>query len=248
MGFIYKITNIVNGKLYIGQTEQLDPNKRWQSHKSSIKHNSGCPLLSAAVNKYGINSFKFEVLIICFDEDRYNYEKEYILKYNTLAPNGYNATKGGEPGGNFKGKTHTEKTKLILKNKATIWNNNPENKKKIRDFVHRGMLASEKWKKAKEENRVGTHKYNRQPKLDETKTKISSSLKQFYETNIVEFKKRKPRNGRSICQYSPTNILLNSFINAAEASRQIGIGRKNIQANLSGRNKTAGGFIWKYDD
>jgi hypothetical protein len=40
------------------------------------------------LNKYGLESFKFEVVIICFDEDRFNYEKEYIKKYNSQAPNG----------------------------------------------------------------------------------------------------------------------------------------------------------------
>ena len=59
-------------------TTEATPNKRWNSHKAAIKHNNGCPLLTNAFKKYGIKSFKFEIIIICFDEDSYKYEKEYI--------------------------------------------------------------------------------------------------------------------------------------------------------------------------
>ena len=62
MGFIYKITNILSGKCYIGVTTKKDVNERWSAHKSSIKCGNGCPLLMKAFNKYGEESFKFEVL------------------------------------------------------------------------------------------------------------------------------------------------------------------------------------------
>lgn len=80
MGYIYKITNTTNNKCYIGVTTKNNPNERWRGHKDSIKSGRGCPLLRGAFNKYGEDAFKFEVIIICFDEDVYNYEKEYILK------------------------------------------------------------------------------------------------------------------------------------------------------------------------
>ncbi len=67
MGFIYKITNIVSNKCYIGETKEDTPEKRWQRHIQSIKRNEGCPALKDAIKKYGIEKFKFEVLIICFD-------------------------------------------------------------------------------------------------------------------------------------------------------------------------------------
>jgi hypothetical protein len=37
------------------------------------------------VKKYGIENFTFEILIICFDEERYKFEMEYIKKYNSMA-------------------------------------------------------------------------------------------------------------------------------------------------------------------
>ena len=57
MGYIYKITNTVNNKVYIGQTKQ-DPNKRWRGHKNAIKNGIGCPLLQKAFNKYGADKFR----------------------------------------------------------------------------------------------------------------------------------------------------------------------------------------------
>jgi group I intron endonuclease len=131
MGFIYKITNTINGKCYIGETTKTDPEKRWKEHKSTIKRGVGCPALQNSVIKHGIDNFKFEILIICFDEDRYKYEIEYIKKYKTLIPNGYNILEGG-PGGSFKGKKHSEETKQLLsKNNKQKYIDNPELKKEM---------------------------------------------------------------------------------------------------------------------
>ena len=71
MGYIYKITNKINGKCYIGETTKDDPNKRWKQHKNTIKKGMGCPALGLAVKKYGIENFEFCILIICFDSDRF---------------------------------------------------------------------------------------------------------------------------------------------------------------------------------
>jgi len=57
-----------------------NPYIRWNEHKRTIKNGIGCPALQDAVKKYGIDKFKFEILIICFDEDRFKYEIEYIKK------------------------------------------------------------------------------------------------------------------------------------------------------------------------
>lgn len=131
MGFIYKITNTINGKCYIGETTKSDPEKRWYQHKNTIKRGVGCPALQNSVIKHGIDNFKFEILIICFDEDRYKYEIEYIKKYKTLIPNGYNILEGG-PGGSFKGKKHSEETKQLLsKNNKQKYIDNPELKKEM---------------------------------------------------------------------------------------------------------------------
>lgn len=90
MGYIYRIVNRINCKVYIGESKSLDIQQRWNGHIRSIISKYGAPALIEAFEKYGLDNFKFEVIIVCFDEDLLYYEAEYIRKYNTLVPNGYN--------------------------------------------------------------------------------------------------------------------------------------------------------------
>jgi hypothetical protein len=92
MGYIYKITNKTNKKCYIGQTRQKDVTTRWREHR---KKKNGCPLVKKAIKKYGIDNFSFSIVIICFDEDLDKFEIEYIKKFNSVVPNGYNISDGG---------------------------------------------------------------------------------------------------------------------------------------------------------
>ena len=88
---IYKITNILNGKIYIGQS--VHPDKRWWEHKNRAKtHYDEFPL-HLAISKYGEENFTFEILEWTKDFD--NEEKRLIKKYNSLSPNGYNISEGG---------------------------------------------------------------------------------------------------------------------------------------------------------
>lgn len=128
MGFIYKITNTITNKCYIGETKKSNPELRWNEHKRKIEKGIGCPALQDAVKKYGIDNFKFTVLIICFDEDRFKFEKEYIKKYNSLSPNGYNLTAGG----GFYNKKHTNETiKKITQTSKQMYINNPNLREQI---------------------------------------------------------------------------------------------------------------------
>jgi hypothetical protein len=54
-------------------------------------------------------------------------------------------------------------------------------------------------------------------------------------------------NSKPVSQYSKDDILIASFRSMNNASKITGIDRQNIEAVASGRNKLAGGFIWKYD-
>lgn len=109
MAVIYRIRNRVSGKCYIGETKEKDPYVRWKAHQQTIAKGIGCPALQDAVRKYGIQNFEFTILIFCFDEDRFQYEKDYIKRYNSQVPNGYNITPGGEGGGFLWEKTYQRK-------------------------------------------------------------------------------------------------------------------------------------------
>jgi len=96
MACIYIIKNTINSKVYIGQTTNT-AEKRFKKHLSMI-YSNGCSALYPAFKKYGIENFKVETLIEGeFDLQTLNeLEKTYIKHFNSLSPNGYNLTTGGD--------------------------------------------------------------------------------------------------------------------------------------------------------
>jgi group I intron endonuclease len=104
MGYIYKITNIINGMNYVGQTIQ-NLQERWKQHR---KIGSNCIYLKRAFEKYGINNFTFNMICVCFDEDLDKFEIQYMTSLNSMVPNGYNLKAGGSSG------KHHEETKKKL--------------------------------------------------------------------------------------------------------------------------------------
>jgi len=94
--YLYKITNKVNGKLYIGVTK--DFNKRKKQHINSRK--SQRSLLNKAILKYGEENFFFEILCIGPESYIYDLEVKAIKLYNSHAKlgHGYNVSTGGKGG------------------------------------------------------------------------------------------------------------------------------------------------------
>jgi len=89
-GCIYRLTNTVNNKKYIGQS--VDFNTRTNKHKRA-SHNPNTPI-SQAIQKYGWDAFKVEIVVDGIpEEDLDDLEDYYIDVENTLAPNGYNVRK-----------------------------------------------------------------------------------------------------------------------------------------------------------
>lgn len=121
---IYKITNKVNGKVYIGKSKDIKA--RWKKHiqrsKTSYLH------LYSAMRKYGLENFSFEVLFETARNDRLMdfWEVAMIAEYQAMNKNfGYNNTRGGDGcspseatrqkmSNSQKGKKHSEETKRKL--------------------------------------------------------------------------------------------------------------------------------------
>lgn len=93
IGYIYKITNTINGKSYIGQTT-TNINTRWTQHKYISRKTSETTGLYGAIKKYGEEVFNIELIISCDESLLNEMEIYYIDKYNTYN-NGYNRTLGG---------------------------------------------------------------------------------------------------------------------------------------------------------
>jgi len=110
---IYKITNSINNKLYIGQTWQI-LSARFYQHT----HNKDCPKLYNAMKKYGVSNFIMEpIFSIKTQKDADAFEDFFIKKYDTIK-NGYNIKDGGSYG------RHSEATKKKL-SELNMGINNP---------------------------------------------------------------------------------------------------------------------------
>lgn len=123
---IYKITNLVDDKCYIGQSVNVA--SRLKSHMRVT--NSGCRLLKGALVKYGVSNFKTELLIICNIDDLNYYEVACIKIYNSFGFNGYNLTSGGHGQHTRAGST----AKLVSAKQKQYWSN-PENKSRSLSIV-----------------------------------------------------------------------------------------------------------------
>lgn len=98
---IYKYTNKVNGKVYIGQSNNIQ--RRIIEHNSRANNPSNDEyqsILSKAIRKYGIENFDIAVLCECSTDALDTLEKQYIAEYRSHLPQyGYNCTLGGESSG-----------------------------------------------------------------------------------------------------------------------------------------------------
>lgn len=138
--YIYAITNLVNGKKYIGYTKR-PPEQRWMEHLSVCERKDEKRMYSIhrAIVKYGVDNFRFDVLFCSLDADYTLNEAEhyFISEYKTLIKEcGYNLTTGGDSPefseeslkkmsvsrsgvkNHFYGKTHTQETKEKISKKA----------------------------------------------------------------------------------------------------------------------------------
>lgn len=113
-GIIYKITNLVNNKIYIGQTKEFKADGstkqkygidgRLKCHfgnafSKNKKVNTGCPILYNAIRKYGKDKFIVEELCSCKLEERNEKEKYFIKILNAIDNKiGYNISFGGNGG------------------------------------------------------------------------------------------------------------------------------------------------------
>ena len=89
---VYKITNKIDRKMYIGQTKN-SLESRWRSHLTNNK----CVLLARALKKHGKKCFEIKIMARCNSLEEMNHREAYYIKiFNTLAPNGYNIRSGGK--------------------------------------------------------------------------------------------------------------------------------------------------------
>ena len=259
-GVVYKITNNISGKSYVGQTKR-DVKVRFREH-------SRCKttILGKAIHSYGIENFSIEIIEKAETRQELDEKEIYYIKLlNTIKPNGYNQCKGGEGvsgmvwtqemreharethvGKNcgkdnpmygkcgelnpFYGKKHSEKTKRMLSEKAK------ENYSGANNPMY-GRKHTEEALKKMSENRKGKH-CGKEHSLygkhlsDETKEKLSKAKKG------KEFPgKWKP----VICV--ETNTI---YPSVKEAAKAMNIKPSSISTVLSGRRAKTAGYHWTF--
>jgi len=141
MSVIYKITNKINGKIYVGKSDLFEDEFFKSNYYGSGK------LIKPAIKKYGIDNFTREIVDFANDEDGLNEKEKYwIMTCNSKVPNGYNIADGGTGGATRGVGWHqSDKTKEKISQKALGRKNSPEHIEKTR----LGNLGKIPWNKGK---------------------------------------------------------------------------------------------------
>jgi group I intron endonuclease len=181
---VYKATNKINGKSYIGQTK-LGLIKRRKQHLHYSKRKIVRTLFGLSLAKYGINNFEWKIVERCNNQEELNLSEEwYIRYYNTFRPNGYNMTYGsigGDCGNQFTKLSKEERKKIHYMNNMTEKEKEEflnKYRRKENHYTKRCMNEEEfeKWKT----KRTGKNNpmYGKKRKhTEETKKKMSESTK-----------------------------------------------------------------------
>jgi len=239
---VYKLTNRINGKGYVGQTTQT-LSDRLKAHKC-LKTNK-CPYLKNAIQKYGFDNFYVNVLSLASSKDELDgLEQKFIKEHDTMHPNGYNLRSGGQQGGpmseesrkklseSSKGRKHTQETKDKL---STLFSGS---KHPMFGKHH----SDETKKKLSAINRGSNNPRFGKPRTKEVKEKISIKAKARGVDGT--------RVAVEVCKKSIICVETNKvYGSVAEASRDLGnTGTSNICKVLKGKSKSVKGFTFKYYD
>ena len=158
---IYKVTNKINGKVYIGQS--VDIGRRWRQHMTAEDDS----YFHKAIQKYGVENFEWEVIEQCKKKDLDEREIYWIEYYDSFNK-GYNCTKGGggnsgEGSPNWKGgiSLDPEYSKEYSKKHYEA---NKEQKKQYskQHYKQYYEVHKEKAKEYREANKEKKREYNRQ--------------------------------------------------------------------------------------
>ena len=232
---IYCIRNIVNNKMYIGSTNNFDNRKYRHFHQleNGIHHSI---LLQRAYDKYGKDSFVFEILKICDnDEDLLKIEQEFLNKLKPFSPNGYNVS-------------------TIASNCVLYGENNGMFGKKGENNPNFGRKNSEETLKKMSNSQKGVHK------SEESKQKLSKTMKEQYKngrtpptlgkklSNETKEKIRKKKS-KPVKQIDKNTLkIINVFESISQASDTLNIDNSTIGRCCEHKShcNTAGGYKWEY--
>lgn len=251
---IYKITNLIDGKCYIGQS--VDIRNRWKSHRHNGKtsHNA---YLRRAMRKHGTDNFSIDVLEVCSVDDLDAIEKKCIASENSMVPSGYNMDLGGTVRKTMGPETRT-KRRL-----ASLGANNP-NYGKPKSAAFKRIVAAARSKPINQYTVDG--KYINTFKNARSVPGFPGGFKNIslcctgktqaaygYQWRFADGKTNdiapidSPRaaNNVPVSQYDLDGTCIATYQTMKEASKKTGAGYKSISACCNGNRQRAGGFIWR---
>lgn len=148
-GYIYKITNLINGKIYIGQRKIYD---EFRDDLSLDKYMGSGVYINRSINKNGIENFSKEIIDFADSKEELNYKEKYWIKeLGSLYKNGngYNLTDGGMGGATYGERNAWSKEGRIRNNIKNHWigrKHSEETKEKI-SKTKKGSTPPNKGKK-----------------------------------------------------------------------------------------------------
>lgn len=214
---IYKITNLINNKIYIGQTIQ-SLNSRISKHLSA---KDGYRPLTKAIRKYGKDNFKIEIIDWANHQTELNYKEWlWIHRLNTIAPNGYNLKDGGRNGAI----SEKQKKAISLSNSKRLWTE--EAKSKI-SLANKGR--------------------KREYTPLETRKILSSNTKKQWANKEIRDKMQSALTVsiRKSCGVKVVDIT-NGKIYETATDAELDNNTKNIHHHLKGRSRTFNKKVFKY--
>lgn len=259
---VYKHTNLINNKIYIGITcHQDDPNIRWQHGKGYVDNNK----FFNDILKFGWDNFSHEILESGLTiNEAFALEKQYIKQYDTVK-NGYNLSYGcSEPPSIETRDKISQALKGISRSQESIdkqiqtkinysgWSNgfdpvDSKLTKKVRCLetgdIFGSITEAENWSNTNKvaECCCGMRKHaGRHPQTGKLLSWEYASQDAIITIRCLE--KRQPKKIRKILCIETNEI----FENASDASRKTKIAACNIIRACNGKQKTAGKKHWKY--
>jgi group I intron endonuclease len=219
---IYKITNIINNKIYIGKTTK-NINIRFNQHIKESKREHSNHYICRSIKKHGKENFIVETLETCNSFEELNSrERFWIRTLNCKAPNGYNISDGGD-GSNGHIMPLNSRKKLSLDRKGI-----PLSENHIRSIIE-GM------KNMSDEKR------------NNMKTCGFGNKNNFYGKHHSEITKNnnKEKHYKKVAQYDKNGILIKIWNSRTEVSNHFDIPIQRVSECIHGKINNINGFLFK---
>lgn len=221
---IYKLSNKINDKIYIGQTK-----KSLKERARSGYGYQGCRHLYSAIQKYGWENFYYTILAICSSEEQANIQEQYWIKYydTTNPEKGYNISAGGTI------RSDSEETKIKISNSVKkLWENPEYRKHQIK--MNKQSWTAEKRLKQRGKLAIQREKTDFQKKALEGSKKYYNSLSQEQKNFLIE-KRVASKRKKVYCE--TTNEI---FLSQAAACKKYNIDPSSLSKACNGKLKHAG--------